>query len=366
MKIRILFLAALGASCAANAQSSVTIFGIVDAAVSYGQGSVSNTTSLTNSQMLASRLGFRGTEDLGDGMSAGFWLEAGLSNDTGAGQATNINNQASGGAIAGINGGQGLTFNRRSVVTLTSRQWGEVRLGRDYTPVFQVQASVDPFYVTGLGATESILGAFAANAPYSRSGGVGSVVARASNSIAYELPKFDSGFYAYGQLYFGENPSGSATSSDGSGKSVRVGWAKGAFDVSVGYGKTSFSTGDITTTAFGAKYDLGTVKLSAIYAEDDVAGALPDGKGWMIGASAPFGPHAVQATYSTYKLNDATESGANKLALSYTYSLSKRTAAYIVASQLSNHGASAQSLLGAATAAGTTSTGTSIGLRHSF
>lgn len=365
MKTRILCLAAIGVSCAAHAQSSVTLFGLVDAAVSYGHGSVSSATLLTNSQMLASRLGFRGSEDLGGGLSAGFWLEAAVAIDDGQGGATNANNQASGSG-APVAGRQGLTFNRRSVLTLTSTTWGEVRLGREYTPVFQVQATTDPFYVTGLGATQSVFGAAAANAPYSRAGGANGLVARASNSVTYALPNFDSGFYAYGQHYFGENPSGTATSRDGSGNSMRAGWAKGGFDGSVGYGKTSFDTGDITTTALGATYNFGAFKLAAIYARDTVAGALPDGKGWLIGAAAPFGPQVVQVAYSTYKLNDATNSGANKLALSYTYNLSKRTAAYVVAARLSNKGASAQALNGSVTAAGTASTGVSIGMRHSF
>ena len=79
--------------------------------------------------MYGSRLGFRGTEDLGGGLNASFWLEAGLNNDNGTGASTSTNNSTST-SQAGASGSQGLTFNRRSTVSLAST-WGELRLGRD-------------------------------------------------------------------------------------------------------------------------------------------------------------------------------------------------------------------------------------------
>ncbi|HEY0837326.1 MAG TPA: porin, partial [Azospirillum sp.] len=78
MKKSLIALAVLAAAGAASAQSSVTLFGIVDAVVTVGRGTVADRTQLTDSGYNSSRLGFRGTEDLGGGMSASFWLEAGL------------------------------------------------------------------------------------------------------------------------------------------------------------------------------------------------------------------------------------------------------------------------------------------------
>src|SRR5215203_170812 len=152
MKKSLIALAVLAAAGAASAQSSVTLFGVVDATLAFGKGDVSDKTSLSNSGYNSSRLGFRGTEDLGGGMSASFWLEAGVNNDNGSGAATNLNNQPSGGAIAGIGGGQGLTFNRRSTVSLGGT-WGELRLGRDYTPQFWNLTVFDPFGTNGVGTT---------------------------------------------------------------------------------------------------------------------------------------------------------------------------------------------------------------------
>ena len=94
MKKSLIALAVLAAAGAASAQSSVTLFGIVDATLAYRQGRRRRQrTALTNSGYNSSRLGFRGTEDLGGGMSASFWLEAGVNNDNGTGAATSTNNQ---------------------------------------------------------------------------------------------------------------------------------------------------------------------------------------------------------------------------------------------------------------------------------
>jgi predicted porin len=88
MKKSLIALAVLAASGAAMAQSSVTLFGVVDATIRYvDTSSVGGNWSLTNSGYNSSRLGFRGTEDLGGGLSASFWLEAGVNNDNGTGSA---------------------------------------------------------------------------------------------------------------------------------------------------------------------------------------------------------------------------------------------------------------------------------------
>src|SRR6218665_4047341 len=113
MKKSLMALAVLAASGAAMAQSSVTLFGGLDAPYAYGSGSLSNKSQLTNSGLTSSRLGFRGTEDMGGRLCASFWLEAGVNNDDGTGATTDTNNQAT------SSGGGGLTFNRRSTVSLS-------------------------------------------------------------------------------------------------------------------------------------------------------------------------------------------------------------------------------------------------------
>lgn len=141
MKRTMLALSVLAASGGVAAQSSITVFGVIDAGVShYSTKSRSwgptlprqvtqSQTVLSPSGYASSRLGFRGTEDLGGGLSAGFWLEAPLSNDTGGGIAN---------------------FGRRSTLSL-SGPFGELRLGRDYTASFWNDAVFDPFSVNGVG-----------------------------------------------------------------------------------------------------------------------------------------------------------------------------------------------------------------------
>src|SRR5688500_3156954 len=91
MKKSLLALAALSAFAgAASAQSSVTLFGIVDAAFTRLSAGGVSVRGLTNSNYNSSRLGFRGVEDLGGGLRAGFWLEGAVFNDSGDGSGTGV------------------------------------------------------------------------------------------------------------------------------------------------------------------------------------------------------------------------------------------------------------------------------------
>jgi len=86
MKKSLIALAVLAASGAAMAQSSVTLFGVADVGVTYVDGA-RNWTGLTSGQLI-SRIGFRGTEDLGGGLKANFWMEAGVNLDNGDGNSS--------------------------------------------------------------------------------------------------------------------------------------------------------------------------------------------------------------------------------------------------------------------------------------
>lgn len=369
MKKSLVALAVLAAAGAASAQSSVTLFGIVDATYAIGKGSVSNKTHLTNSGYNSSRLGFRGVEDLGGGMQAGFWLEAGLTNDDGTGAGSNVNNQAVGafvpasGANAPVRAGtQGLTFNRRSTVSFGAKSWGEVRLGRDYTPHFWTLTVYDPFGTNGVGTTQTLL---------SGTGGVTTI--RASNSITYLYGHgFNStyvggaGFHAALQHYLGENNSGAANSSDGKGTSMRLGYGAGPFSVAFATGTTKFAAGNITTTNFGGNYNLGVADLMAHYNTDKNKTTGVKQTGYLLGANVPMGAGMIRAAYSTSKSSAAGSAKSNKIALGYVHNLSKRTALYGTFARVTNNGGATQALNGALTAANQNSTGYDFGVRHAF
>jgi predicted porin len=355
MKKSLITLALLSATGASFAQSAVTLFGVVDATLAHGSGSIASRTQLANSGYSSSRLGFRGTEDLGGGMSASFWLEAGVNNDDGQGAATNSNNQASGTGAA-VAGRQGLTFNRRSTVSLAGG-WGELRLGRDYTPQFWNLALFDPFGVVGVGTNQALGSSIG-----------GPVSVRASNTIGYFLPPNIGGLYGQFQYYLGENPSNAgATANDGRGAAARVGWAGGPLNAAVAFSSTDYATGRIRSVNAGGQYDFGVVKLMANYASDRVSSPVTvSGRGGLIGAIVPVGAGEVHAAYSRYRTDAAGSPRTAKFALGYVYNLSKRTALYTTFARVTNAGGAAVALNGSLTAPDASSTGYDFGLRHTF
>jgi predicted porin len=372
MKKSLIALAVLAAAGTASAQSSVTLFGIVDATlqrVSNGNGGGS-VTRLTNSGYNSSRLGFRGTEDLGGGMSASFWLEAGLANDDGQGAATSATNQAIGafvpatGANAPVRSGtQGLTFNRRSTVSLAGG-WGELRLGRDYTPQFWNLTVFDPFGTNGAGTTQTLNSII-----------TGTTSVRASNSFGYFLPSNLGGFYGQLQHYRGENDSLTAGGAEdnGNGFAGRVGYAAGPLNVALALSRTDNVIAgvdtDIKQNNLGAQWDFGVAKLMG-HMSWDSAGAV-DGRGWLIGGLVPVGAGEIRVAYSQYRTDVAagTDPRARKFALGYVHNLSKRTALYTTYARVRNNATSAApAVAGAATApgAGGSSSAFDLGVRHSF
>ena len=356
MKKSLIALAVLAAAGSASAQSSVTLFGIVDATLQWGRGSVADRFQLTNSGYNSSRLGFRGVEDLGGGMSASFWLEAGVNNDNGTGAATNTNNQASGGALAGMNGSQGLTFNRRSTVSLSGRGWGEIRLGRDYTPQFWNLTVFDPFGTNGVGTTQTLSSIIT---------GVTSV--RASNTIGYFLPANLGGFYGQIQYYTGENASNAgATEDDGTGIGLRIGFASGPFNVAFATSRTEYAAGDVRQSNIGGQWDFGVAKLMGHISRDE-NGAV-DGRGWLIGGLIPVGPGEVRVAYSQYRTDAGigADPKSRKIALGYVHNLSKRTALYATYARVRNSDGAASALGGSTTGVNSSSSGVDLGIRHSF
>jgi predicted porin len=340
----------------ASAQSSVTLFGIVDATLAHGSGSASNKTQLTNSGYNSSRLGFRGTEDLGGGMSASFWLEAGLNNDDGQGAATNSNNQATG-AGAAVAGRQGLTFNRRSTVSLAGG-WGELRLGRDYTPQFWNLTVFDPFGTNGVGTTQTLNSII-----------TGVTAVRASNSIGYFLPGNLGGFYGQVQYYLGENNSNVANKDDGTGYGLRLGFANGPFNVALGLSRTKYAAGDVQQNNIAGQWDFGVAKLMGEYSFDkNEAVTSGKGKGYLIGGLIPVGAGEIRLAYSRYKVELAAATPtAKKYAIGYDYNLSKRTVLYATYAHVSNSGGSGQALNGATlTSPNDSSSGYDFGIRHAF
>ncbi|WP_295380715.1 porin [uncultured Pseudacidovorax sp.] len=340
-------------SFGACAQSSVTMFGIVDAGVSRyemtardpltGLQRKQTQTALSNSGNATSRLGFRGVEDLGAGWSASFWLETALAND--------IGNIGGTGVTSGITTSSTVFFNRRSTVSL-SGPLGEIRLGRDYTPTFWNDSVFDPFTSNGVG-TSIIYSATAAAA----FGNVNYI--RTSNTVSYFLPPNIGGFYGQVSYAFPEKvvTRDIAPNSNDAGRyaGARFGYQNQSLNVALSYGETRLidtaTTGRVNKSYnVGATYDFEVIKVfaEASRVRDEFQGSALNAtytnglNGYLLGLSAPVGAGLIRASYSTARFLDGrpfvtgSAPRADKLALGYTYMLSKRTALYASIAKIDN------------------------------
>ena len=340
MKKALIALAVLGLTGgAAVAQSSVTLFGVLDADIKYVKTGGLALKKLDSSGLNTSRIGVRGTEDLGGGLKAGFWLESQVDVDT------------------GVAGGGSAFWGRRATVSLAG-DFGEVRLGRNKTVSRLHIEDFDPSAFTGLGSI-SVL--------YSNLGsGNGTSFGRADNLASYSLPNNLGGFYGGVDVSAGE---GVGTNK---GQSVRLGYKQGPLHVSGAYASTSnaadsdkFKLGSI-----GGAYDFGVIRPSLSYTESKYQARKE--KVLTASLTAPLGQGQLWGSYTSAKITGEaafTTQGTPKLvALGYLYNLSKRTALYTTFAQLKNDGTTRFALGGApaATANGQKSTGYDVGIRPRF
>ena len=344
MKKSLIALAVLAASGAAMAQSSVTLFGIVDTAVGYvdnANAAGDSVYGLSTSGNATSRLGFRGVEDLGGGLKAGFWLEGEVFGDDG-----NAN---------------GFNFQRRSTVSLMGG-FGEVRMGRELTPSYSKTSSYDLFGQTGIGQFMGWTGNW-----YGIDGDSGNAL-RSSNMISYYTPNF-SGFTAGLGYGFDEQTTGKAGRYIGG----YAAYDNGPLSVALSYDERNVAANfDRNTLTLAGSYNLNVVKLNAIVQQtkDDVVGTDPKVNAYSLGVSAPMGAGEVKLQYAMYD-QKAIDSKAHHISLGYVHNLSKRTAVYGTVSYMDNKDASslglaAKNLNTAGPGAGESQTGVQVGVRHSF
>jgi predicted porin len=347
MKKSLLALAALTAFAGvASAQSSVTLFGIVDVGMRNVKESSGSLKTLSADGMSSARLGLRGVEDIGGGMRAGFWLEGSLQADTG--------NAA------------GQNWQRRSTVSLMGG-FGEIRLGRDYTPDFWNHTVFDPFGTNGVGSSTNVFPTSPAAASTTASKAIlngADTIVRANNSVGYFLPGGLGGLYGQVMLSAGEGTDGNKHTG------FRFGYAAGPLNVAFAYGKTDTTTREWTRMNLGGSYNLGFMTLMGQYIKGD-GGASGDVTNFVLGANIPMGAGVFKTSYIK---SDGTIGTANadatQFAFGYQHSLSKRTALYAHYARVSNKGASNYTASGsgpaAAHAAGKGSTGYEFGINHSF
>jgi predicted porin len=278
-------------------------------------------------------------------MKASFWLEAGVNNDDGTGSASSALNQAQTAANVGT---QGLTFNRRSTVSLEGGM-GELRLGRDYTPQFWSETAFDPFGTNGVGTTLTF-----------GKGGLTGV--RASNSIAYLSPSFG-GVKLWVQTYMGENASTAAKVGDGN--AFRITFDQGKFSAAYAGSETTTAAGVTNDTSnVAASYDLGVAKVMAQSNTTKITNAA-NIKSNLIGAHVPMAGGTFRISQSQ---TDQAGKVSKQMAVGFVQPMSKRTDLYATYARISNSGGAAAVLNGGShgTTLNAASTGYEFGVKHAF
>ena len=335
MKKSLIALAVLAASGASFAQSTVTLYGVADLGYNTDKktvGTVATKTTGLTSILSGSRLGFRGTEDLGGGLKANFVMEYAVQPDEAA---TSMANRQS---FVGLSGG-----------------FGSVNLGRQYTQIHGVQGTFD---ANGNATAAGWLG-----------GGTSTV--RQSNAIVYSTPSF-SGFSAAVELGFAEAAQGGSTNVTGNAGNTTafgLGYANGPLTVkaaseTIKLARLSYTAPGVVpavaatptetymsdalasrkATSIGASYDLGVAKVMAV-STSAKAGLTDKGevKTSNFGVSVPMGAITLNATVSNGKYIDsgAASVKTNGYQFGANYSLSKRTTAYALMGQGKNKAATA-------------------------
>jgi predicted porin len=347
------------AASAANAQSNVQVYGIVDSGVAYltnvnaAGDSMYKMPSLTSS--FPSRVGFRGTEDLGNGLQAFFVLENGLAMDTGT--------QQQGGRL----------FGRQANVGLKGA-WGSITLGRqlNMTYISALKTDVLGPHLFAIGSID----------PYLPN-------ARSDNAIGY-MGNF-SGFVVGATWSFGRDGSAAggpaatncAGEVAGNAKACRqytalLGYETKEWGLNTSYdrmygntgaagGLTSSNNTDVRTTVNGY-FMIGPTKIGGGVVDRDTNAATGrvESDLYYLGVSHPIGQYTIDAQVARRDTKNSS-SDVNMLVARLTYSLSKRTAVYTAAGRMANKGASAVALdAGGTVGAGLGQNGVMAGLRHTF
>jgi len=369
MKKSLISIAILGAlSNVAMAQSNVTLYGIVDAGITAERGGINgNVSKLTSGAASASRIGFKGTEDLGGGLSAIFKLEAGVKTDDGALDNSTVN-------------GTSRLFNREAYVGLSSKTAGTLTLGRQYTPYYETLRDVaDPFAMGMAGTAKNLF-------PVGSTSAVANVTTgtRNDNAVVYKTPGY-AGFSAAVSYSLGEQAgdSGAQRQIGASGS-----YSNGPLNVGIAYNthnndtatNPNFRNGHNTLVA--VNYNFGVVKAFGAFGSNRGLNssnvAVPNAYSTavynnsenttnaLIGLTAPVGPAGtVMASYTRKNDKDPLNRDANQLAIGYSYALSKRTSTYVAFAKIDNKNGAAYTV-GNNTESGTGDKAFNLGVKHSF
>ena len=370
-------LVGLSAFAVAQAQTNVTLYGLVDYGYTYrwdgksaiGNSAASSSSQLNGGQAEGNRIGFKGTEDLGNGLKAVFLLEQGFMSDTGEQASSNS------------------SFSRQAYAGLKSDTYGTVVGGRLYTPHYTFVSSLDPFHAGTVGRYNNVYSP--GGASVSMYGTVMDPI-RVDNALTYISPSFGG---VTAQVLFSNNAAGQEASySNSANNTLYAGLVQYNTDnLSVGvnyhYGAAGTAglaapLSNVQNVAVGGSYDFKVAKVMALYSYNDLSysGVKKNTDGnmtvnnYMLGVSVPYNRFTGKASYIYSDGNSIAGGNAQQLALGVDYNLSKRTALYTAYSFIDNQDGRYNAVSDASnsgayvgnSSVGVYQQGVQAGLRHAF
>jgi predicted porin len=333
----------------AVAQTAVTVYGLTDAGlVRESGGPLGSVTKISSGVKSGSRLGFKGSEDLGSGLSSFFVLEMGTNIDT------------------GVSGQGGVLFGRQAFVGLSSADAGSISMGRVYTPLYLALSTIDPFGASSTaGSSNNIMS-------------IANI--RMNNTVRYLSPTF-SGFS--GELAYGMGEvAGDANISSQYGATAS--YVNGPVNIKLSHGNLNqlatptAPSNNGKTTMLGGTYDFKVAKIAFAYAinkgrtvVNGVVNVRPDAdtRDTLLGITIPFGPHTILGSIIHKQDKNGTNQSADQIAVGYAYSLSKQTDLYAAYGYIRNKaapGAAGFLTVGNASDTGTGNKALNLGIRHTF
>lgn len=358
----------------AQAETSVTLYGIIDTGLGYNRISGADDLGIPgvrsgsrfgmiNGVQNGSRWGLRGSEDLGDGLRAVFQLESGF--DSGNGRSAQ----------------SGRLFGRQATVGLASDSWGQLDFGRQTNIASKYFGSIDPF---GAGFGQANIG----------TGMSASNTQRYDNMVMYQTPSFSGFQFGVGYSFSADDTKSGETSfyTADNTRAITTGlrYVNGPLNVALTYDQLNAANQvrtDATPRSYmvGGSYDFEVVKLALAYARttdgwfagpgvngnslaSDISGVasnvFSDGfkaNSYMLGLSAPIG--GASSLFGSWQRVDPSndrltgdDENMNIYSLGYTYDLSKRTNLYAYGSYATNY----------AFLDDVKSTAVGVGIRHRF
>ena len=323
------------AAAPAFAQTHVTMYGIADAYMYNTDGRSTTKTGIDSGGLSGSRLGFRGTEELGGGLKGVFNYEFGTK----------------------IDGNSGLSGTRQAYVGVAGG-FGTAVLGRLQAPGYYAAGDMDMSGAAWF--SPMVAQAQAAGATI-----ISGEPARLNNAVAYISPTWG-GFSFTGAYSFGEQNNGSRQGVVGLGAKYAV----GGLDVrAVYHGLQNIGgvkTADVNEFFVGASYDFTALKLSASYQRQDVQRSDQDWNQGQLGVSFKVGSAGeLYGLVSMSKREKVDSSRSVGFGVGYNHNLSKRTTAYAGFGYLDNDKA-VESVSFASDVSGDRVTTVGMGLRHKF